>query len=135
MLFLRSALIVSLFVSPIFSMDKDSNDPYRKLSIYEGWEVINDSNDPLNATDDNEEDFELKARALGSTVASILGGAGMHIFNFGINLIESRIQNNINQFDHGVRIGSQLVGNIYGQGIALERAYENEKDLLKKKQK
>ncbi len=131
--FLKSVLIIRIFLIPIFAMDKECNDSSYKISIEDEWEMIENSNISDNSTNNNTEDFELKAQAFGNTVISILGGLGTTVCNIGLNLIENKIQNNINQFDHGVRNGSELVGNLYGQGIALKDIYESEKDLLNKK--
>lgn len=109
---------------------------------YNDWEIVPShsgvSNDGPSAYSSNnvddynvEDDFELKVKAFGNTAITLLEGAGMTILNVGLNIAEERIRNNARQFDAWVGMGSAFVGNLYGQGLAFQQAYENEKELLK----
>jgi len=105
---------------------------FQSSYTYDGWEIIsNESNEHNNEINKNEEDFWLKATAFGNTALTVLGGAGMTIINEGINIIEQRIKDNARQVDSTIAFGSQLVGTLYGEGLALRQAYENEKEILK----
>lgn len=122
-----------LFGFPIFAADEEYNNDSHQVSIYDGWEIVDYSN-ISNSSIDNSEDFELKAKAFGNTVLNLLGGAAITVCDFGIQVIENSIQRNANKFDAAVGVGSVIVGNLYGQGLAINNAYENEKKLLKEKQ-
>jgi len=125
---------LSMFLGyPALAMDKESNDYSRQLSIYDGWELVDDYNVSDKPVENDMEDFELKARALANTAVYVFGGAAMTVCNIGINIIGNTIQRNADQIERGVRAGSQLIGFLYGQGVALDAAYENEKDLLRSK--
>ncbi len=131
----KSMLFIVLFLTPIYTMDKEWEDHSKQLSVGSGWEFVEDDEDaPEPVFENSKEDFEIKVKALGNTAISLLGGFGMTVCNMSLNIIERRLQAASNQFDSGVRTGSQFVGSLYGQGLAIRNAYENEKKSLKKKQ-
>ena len=120
------------FMSANQGMEEDYND----------WEIVPShsgvSKDDLsvysgnNAYDYNiEDDFELKVKAFGNTALNVLEGVGMTVLNIGLDIIENEANKSKNQFNSGVALGSHIVGTLYGQGVALQQAYEKEKELLK----
>lgn len=116
-----SAFILSLTHAHSMEQSHDS---------FDDWEIVPHQ----SSVPDEEEDILLKAQALGNTFVSVLGGVSVTACNIVLNIIENKIQNSSNQFSAGVALGSHAVGNLYGQGLALRDAYENEKNLLKHKE-
>lgn len=132
---ISKALFIMAYITfncHIFAMDEEYNNNQKQLTIYDGWEIIDDSDNASALTVNREEDFELKAKALCNTALTFLGGAAVTICNFGIGVIENKIQRSVNQFDAGVSMGTFMAGNIYGHGLALSNSYEDEKNRLKK---
>jgi len=101
---------------------------------YDDWEIVpNDYGNLHNYEENNEEDFELKAKAFCNTAVNVLTGVGITAINIGLNVLENETIKYKKQFEADVALGSHIVGNLYGQGVALMEAYENEKELLKTK--
>jgi hypothetical protein len=112
-----------------FSMEKE-NIKYHDQSIYLGWELVEYVDNP-QAPIDEEESLELKARAAANTAATLLAGTGMTIYNFGVGVVEHTIARTAQRFERGAQAGALLTGLVYGQGLALDHAYETEKARLK----
>ncbi len=135
--FLRVILITTAFftfMSANQGMEEDYND----------WEIVPShsavSNDGASAYSGNnvdgynfEDDFELKVKAFGNTALNVLSGVGITVLNIGLDIIENEANKSKNQFNSGVALGSHIMGNLYGQGVALQEAYENEKEILKER--
>lgn len=96
--------------------------------IDDDWEIVtHDYNAPDCSAYNTEEDFELKVKAFGNTVISVVEGSLINAYNIALN-------HATHQFSASVAHGTHVVGNIYGQGLALQSAYENEKSILKREQ-
>lgn len=125
---LNSAIFLSISFQAI-SMEKEAH-KYHDQSIYQGWEMV-EYVDNTQVPIDEEESLELKARAAANTAATLLAGTGMTIFNFGVCVVENTIQRTARRFEQGAQAGALLTGLAYGQGVALDQAYETEKARLK----